>query len=168
MNEYKECEGMTTDNDDSGQQEDGKESKVTPASSPSSVYCNRQTHTAGSEKSIAATKEEEHSDAVLQSLGEVTVSRKPIKKMINIHVGDAVSTHRWDGLTIVLRTHIYDESNEQCSPACCNFGVLGGADQEVNMIQSSSFISLMKVRTAERYDRQFDENYLPTAGLQCL
>lgn len=43
----------------------------------------------------------------MQSLGEVTVSRKPIKKMINIHVGDAVSTRRWDGLTIVLRTHIY-------------------------------------------------------------
>ena len=68
--------------------------------------------------------------------------------MINIHVGDAVSTCRWDGLTILLHTHIYNESSEQCGPACCNCGVLGGGDQEVNMIQSSSFISLMKVITA--------------------
>lgn len=45
-------------------------------------------------------------------------------------------------------THIYNESGEQCGPACCNCGVLGGGDQEVNMIQSSSFISLMKVITA--------------------
>lgn len=96
---------------------------------------------------------EEHSDVVLPSLEEVTKSRKPIKKMINIHVGDAVSTCRWDGLTIVSHAHIYNESNEQCSPACCNCGVLGGADQEVNMIQSSSFISLMKVITAYRDER---------------
>lgn len=75
--------------------------------------------------------------------------------MINIHVGDAVSTCRWDGLTSLshTHTHIYNESSEQCSPACCNCGVLGGGDQEVNMIQSSSFISLMKVITAY-WDRE--------------
>lgn len=43
----------------------------------------------------------------MQSQVEVTKSRKPIKKMINIHVGDAVSTCRWDGLTILSHTHIY-------------------------------------------------------------
>lgn len=110
------------------------------------------THQAKSGKSIAALKEE-LSDVALLSLAEVNKSRKPIKKMINIHVGDAVSTCRWDGLTIVSHAHIYNESNEQCSPACCNCCVLGGADQEVNMIQSSSFISLMKVLTAYRDQR---------------
>lgn len=111
------------------------------------------THCGRSQKKSAAALMEEHSRGVLPSLGEVTESRKPIKKMINIHVGDAVSTCRWDGLTIVLHAHIYNESNEQCSPACCNRGVLGGTDQEVNMIQSSTFISLMKVITAYRDHR---------------
>lgn len=37
MNEYKECEGIKMDNDESGQQEDGKESKVTMASRPDSI-----------------------------------------------------------------------------------------------------------------------------------
>lgn len=78
---------------------------------------------------------------------------KPIKKMINIHVGDAVSRCRWDGLAIVSHTQIYNESNEQYSPVCCKCGVLGGADQKVNMIQSSTFISLMKVITACRDGR---------------
>ncbi len=119
---------------------------------------------AKSENSIAVL-EEEHSDAVMPSQVEVTESRKPIKKMINIHVGDAASTCRWDGLAILslslthtlththTHTHIYNESSEQCSPACCNCGVLGGGDHEVNMIQSRSFISLMKVITVCR-DRQ--------------
>lgn len=86
----------------------------------------------------------------MQSQVEVTKSRKPIKKMINIHVGDAVCACGWDGLTIISHTHIYNESSERWSPACCNCGVLGGGDQEVNMIQSSSFISLMKVITVYR------------------
>lgn len=66
----------------------------------------------------------------------------------------AASTRRWDGPVIVsarssshahahTHTHIYNESDEKCRPVCCNCCVLGGADQEVNMIQSSSFISLM-------------------------
>ncbi len=55
---------------------------------------------AKSENSIAVL-EEEHSDAVMPSQVEVTESRKPIKKMINIHVGDAASTCRWDGLAIL-------------------------------------------------------------------
>lgn len=38
---------------------------------------------------------------------EVTKSRKPIKKMINIHVGDAASTCRWDELTILSHTHTH-------------------------------------------------------------
>lgn len=50
-------------------------------------------------------------------------------------------------LTVLSHTHIYNESSEKCSPAYCKFGVLGGGDQEVNMIQSGSFISLMKVIT---------------------
>lgn len=55
---------------------------------------------------------------------EVTKSRKPIKQEINIHLEAAVSTCR------------------------CICGVLGVGDQEVNMIESNSFISLMEVITA--------------------
>lgn len=54
-----------------------------------------------------AVLEEEHSDAIVPSQVEVTKSRKPIKKMINIHVGDAASTCRWDRLTILSHTHTY-------------------------------------------------------------
>lgn len=86
----------------------------------------------------------------MQSQVEVTKSRKPIKKMINIHVGDAAYAYGWDGLAVLSHTHMNNKSSEQWSPACCNCGVLGGGDQEVNMIQSSSFISLMKVITAYR------------------
>lgn len=100
-------------------------------------------------------EEEQPRSAASQSLAEVTESRKPIKKMINIHVGDAVAASmcRWDGPAIVSarslsHTHIYNESDEKCSPVCCNCCVLGGADQEVNMIQSSSFISLMTALAA--------------------
>lgn len=54
-------------------------------------------------------QEEERSGAASQHLAEVTESRKPIKKMINIHVGDAAaaaSMCRWDGSAIVsARAH---------------------------------------------------------------
>lgn len=49
----------------------------------------------------------------MQSQAEVTKSRKPIKKMINIHVGDAVSTCRWDGLTY---TYIMRAVNSAVQP----------------------------------------------------
>lgn len=94
-------------------------------------------------QNAAAPKE---GDAVLPSQAEVIKSRKPIKKMINIHVGDASPWCRWDGISI-LHVHMYNGSSERCSSACCNCGVLGGGDQEVNMIQSSSFISGMKAIT---------------------
>lgn len=40
-------------------------------------------------------------DTVLLSQAEVTMSRKPIKKMINIHEADAVSTCRWRALPVL-------------------------------------------------------------------
>lgn len=63
-----------------------------------------QTHYSQSEKTAEALREV-HSDADLSSQVEVIKSRKPIKKMINIHVGDAASTCRWDGLTMISHTH---------------------------------------------------------------
>jgi len=62
--------------------------------------------------------------------------------------------------------HTHNASSERCSPACCNCGVLGGGDQEVNMIQSNSFISLMKVITAygeKKAARLTKTNYLQPA-----
>lgn len=56
-------------------------------------------------------EEEQRSGAASQPLAEVTESRKPIKKMINIHVGDAAaaaSMCRWDGPAIVsARAHTH-------------------------------------------------------------
>lgn len=46
--------------------------------------------------------------------------------------------------------HTNTHAREQCSPACSNSGIPGGGDQQVNVIQSNSFISLMKVITAWR------------------
>lgn len=94
---------------------------------------------------------EEHGDAILLSQVEVIKSRKPINKMINIHVGDAAFGPRWDDLTVLSNIHMYyNGSSEQCSSACCSCSVQGGGDQEVNMMQSSSFISPMTVRTMQR------------------
>lgn len=50
--------------------------------------------------------EEEPTHADLPYQVEFTKSRKLIKKMINIHVGEVMSMYRWDGLTI-LSTHTY-------------------------------------------------------------
>lgn len=52
-------------------------------------HTHKQTGQAKSEKCPGAFKQE-HGDVVLQSVEEVTKSKKPIKKMINIHEGDAV------------------------------------------------------------------------------
>lgn len=125
------------------------------------AHTRRHTHAytqPNQENSIIALKQE-HSDAALQSLAEVTMSRKPIKKMINIHVGEASLTCRWDWHTIHSPTHththtsLYNGCSEYCSPASCSCSVLGGGDQEVNMILASSFIRLMKVITAYREGR---------------
>lgn len=89
---------------------------------------------------------------------EVTESRKSIKKMINIHVGDVVSICRWDqpnnlhlafSLTHTL-TFIYITGAVNGAVQPVVTGVLGGGDQKVNMIQSTSFIKLMKVITVYR------------------
>lgn len=65
--------------------------------------------------------------------------------------------------TTASHTHIHTKP-KRCRPAYRECGVLGGADQEVNMIQSCTFISWMEVITAYGDDR----SYTPTPGLQRL
>lgn len=111
----------------------------------------------------------EHGDGALPSQVEVIKSRKPIKKMINIHMGDAASGCRWDGFTILSHVYMYNGSSEQCSPARYNCGVLGGGDQEVNMIQSSSFIRPLKVMVCkETGAARWIKKHLHTTSLQAL
>lgn len=61
-------------------------------------HTRRHTHayTQPNQENSTIALKQEHSDAALQSLAGVTMSRKPIKKMINIHVGEASLTCRWD------------------------------------------------------------------------
>lgn len=113
---------MKTDNDESGGQEDGWESKVTLSAGQlqsllfeSECKLRKTTHTPH-RQSKTALKEERGVAAVLPSQVEVTKPRKPIKKMINIHVGDAASTCRWDGLTIISHTYIMRAVNSAVRP----------------------------------------------------
>lgn len=60
-------------------------------------------HTRRSQETAAR---EERRDAAVPSQAEVTESRKPIKKMINIHVGKAESTSRYNRLCGASHAHI--------------------------------------------------------------
>lgn len=104
--------------------------------------------------------QEEPGDAASLYQAEVTESRKSIKKMINIHVGGVCvcacvqvgpvehSPSLHTRLIIHIFRYIMGAVNSGVQTVVA--GVRGGGDQEVNMIQPSSFISLMKVIKAYR------------------